>query len=186
MTIGETYTLYAKHGSLNYGSATFTFDGYSDISQSLQLVKKSWFEVSEIEFARDNHQGAVTAFQNGVEETTDFRQMSTDLTVLLLKLLCGCVGKARRSGCQLSRRYREARRTTQSIGPREKILARGENESAERGHPPPNWQVQRLWQLNRSRYILNIALIVLLVVLLVSGGWTFYRYRRTKAIIQGD
>ena len=75
LTLGETYKLYVKQGDLNYGSATFTFEGYSDIAQSLELVQKNWFEISQIEFDRNNHQGAVTAFQNGIEDTTDFPQM---------------------------------------------------------------------------------------------------------------
>lgn len=183
LTLGETYTLYAKHGSLNYGSVTFTFDGYSDISQSLQLVKKSWFEVSEIEFERDNHQGAVTAFQNGVEETTDFPQMSTDLTVLLLSSFADALERQdvqdvsylvvtaklaeQLNQSDLARKYWQEVKT-----------------KAEKGTPAAKLAGQRLWQLNRGRYILNIVLIVLLVVLLVSGGWTFYRYRRTKALTQ--
>ncbi|MXZ00185.1 PEGA domain-containing protein, partial [Candidatus Poribacteria bacterium] len=185
LTLGETYTLYAKHGSLNYGSATFTFDGYSDISQSLQLVKKSWFEVSEIEFARDNHQGAVTAFQNGVEETTDFPQMSTDLTVLLLSSFADALEKQDVQDvnflvvtAKLAEQLNQldlARKYWQEV-----------KMKAQKGTPAAKLAGQRLWQLNRNRYILNIALIVLLVVLLVSGGWTFYRYRRTKAMIQGD
>ena len=71
LTIGETYSVYAKQGNQNYGSATFTFDGYSDIAASIQLIKRSWFEIAQIEFDRDNHQGAVTAFQNGIERTTN-------------------------------------------------------------------------------------------------------------------
>ena len=66
-----------KQGNLNYGSATFTFDGYIDIAHPLQLAK-TWFEVAQIEFDRHNHQGAVTAFQNGIELTSDFPQMSPD------------------------------------------------------------------------------------------------------------
>ncbi len=185
LTIGETYTLYAKHGSLSYGSATFTFDGYSDISESLQLVKKTWFEVSQIEFDRANHQGAVTAFQNGIEETTDFPEMSTDLTVLLLSSFADALEKQdvqdvtylvvtaklaeQLNQLDLAKKYWQEVKT-----------------KAEKGTPAAKLAGQRLWQYNRSRYLLNIGLIVLLVVLVASGAWTFYRYRKTKRTAQED
>ena len=51
---------------------------------------------------------------------------------------------------------------------------------AQKGTPTAELANQRLWQLNRGRYLLNIGLIVLLVALLASGGWTYYRYRKSK------
>ena len=57
---------------------------------------------------------------------------------------------------------------------------------AEKGTPAAKLAGQRLWQYNRSRYLLNIGLIVLLVVLVASGAWTFYRYRKTKRTAQED
>ena len=185
MTLGETYTLYAKHGSLNYGSTTFTFDGYSDISQSLQLVKKTWFEVSQIEFDRDNHQGAVTAFQNGVEETTDFPEMSTDLTVLLLSSFADALDRQDvQDVTYLVVTAKLAERLNQ-LDLAEKYWQEVKTKAA-KGTPAAELAGQRLWQLNRGRYLLNIGLIVLLVVLLVSGAWTFYRYRKTKQVAQED
>ena len=185
LTIGETYTLYAKHGSLNHGSVTFTFDGYSDISQSLQLVKKTWFEVSQIEFDRGNHQGAVTAFQNGIEETTDFPQMSTDLTVLLLSSFADALERQDVQDvsylvvtAQLAEQLNQsnlAKKYWQEV-----------KTKAEKGTPAAKLAGQRLWQYNQSRYLLNIGLIVLLVVLLASGAWTYYRYRKTKGTVQED
>ena len=185
LKIGGTYTLYAKHGSLNHGSTTFTFDGYSDISQSLQLIKKTWFEMSQIEFDRYNHQGAVTAFQNGIEETTDFPQMSTDLTVLLLSSFADAL---ERQDVQDVNYLVVTAKLAEQLNQSDlaKKYWQEVKTKAEKRTPAAKLAGQRLWQLNRSRYILNIGLIVLLVVFLVSGGWTFYRYRRTKAIIQGD
>ena len=179
LSLGETYTLYVKQGDLNYGSATFTFDGYTDIAQSLQLEKRTWFEVSQIEFDRNNHQGAVTAFQNGIELTSDFPQMSPDLAVLLLSSFADAVEKqdvqdvtylivtaklAEQLGQpDLAKRYWEEVKT-----------------KAEKGSSADKLASQRLWQLNRGRYLLNIGLIVLVVVLLASGAWTFFRYRKSK------
>ena len=185
LTLGETYTLYVKQGDLNYGSATFTFDGYTDIAQPLQLIQRTWFEISQIEFDRHNHQGAVTAFQNGIELTRDFPQMSPDLTVLLLSSFADALEKqdvqdvtylvvtaklAEQHGQpDLAKKYWEEVKT-----------------KAEKGTADAKLASQRLWQLNRGRYLLNIGLIVLLVVLLASGAWTFYRYRKSKQTAPAD
>lgn len=179
LKLGETYTLAVKQGDLNYGSATFTFDGYTDILQPLELIKRTWFEVSQIEFDRQNHQGAVTAFQNGIELTPDFPQMSPDLTVLLLSSFADALEKqdvqdvtylvvtaklAEQHGQpNLAKRYWE------------EVKAK-----AQKGSTAAELASKRLWQLNRGRYLLNIGLIVLLVVLLASGAWTFYRYQKSK------
>ena len=185
LTLGETYTLYAKLGSLNYGSTTFTFEGYSDIAQSLQLVNKSWFEVSKIEFDRDNHQGAVTAFQNGIEETTDFPAMPTELTVLLLSSFADALEQ--QDVQDVNYLVVTAKLAEQIDQP---ILAKKYWEEvktkAAKGTPAAKLAGQRLWQLNRGRYLLNIGLLVVLGVLLVSGAWTFYRYRKTKRVVQED
>lgn len=183
LTVGETYSLYAKQGNQNYGSATFIFDGYSDITQSIQLIKRSWFEIAQIEFDRDNHQGAVTAFQSGIEHTTNFPQMSEDLTVLLLSSFADALEKQdvqdvtylvvtaklaeQLDQLTLAKKYWEEVKT-----------------KAEKGTPAAELASQRLWQYNRGRYLLNIGLIVLLIVLLVSGAWTYYRYRKSKQTAQ--
>lgn len=182
LNFGETYTLAAKQGDLNYGSAAFTFDGYTDITPQMQLVKRTWFEVAQIEFDRQNHQGAVTAFQNGIELTPDFPRMSPDLTVLLLSSFADAVEKqdvqdvtylvvtaklAEQHGQpDLAKRYWEEVKT-----------------KAQKGSSAAELASERLWQLNRGRYLLNIGLIVLLVVLLASGAWTFYRYRKSKRTV---
>lgn len=185
LTLGETYTLYAKQGNLNYGSATFTFEGYTDITQSLQLVERTWFEIAQLEFDRHNHQGAVTAFQNGIERTKDFPQMSPDLTVLLLSSFADALEKqdvqdvtylvvtaklAEQHGQPaLAKKYWEEVKT-----------------KAEKGTSAAKLANQRLWQLNRGRYLLNIGLIGLLVILLASGVWTFYRFRKSKRTLPAD
>ena len=185
LTLGETYTLYVKQADLNYGSATFTFDGYTDIAHPLQLIQRTWFEVAQIEFDRHNHQGAVTAFQNGIEITRDFPQMSPDLTVLLLTSFADAVEKQdvqdvtylivtaklaeQRGQPALAKKYWEEVKT-----------------KAEKGSSAAKLASQRLWQLDRGRYLLNIGLIVLLVVLLASGAWTYLRYRKSKRTVPAD
>ena len=185
LSLGETYRLYVKQGDLNYGSAPFTFDGYTDIAQPLQLAKRTWFEVAQIEFDRHNHQGAVTAFQNGIELTSDFPQMSPDLTVLLLSSFADAVEKQdvqdvtylvvtakladQHGQPELAKRYWEEVKT-----------------KAENGSSAAKLANERLWQLNRGRYLLNIGLIALLVVLLASGVWTFFRFRKSKRTVPVD
>ena len=183
LTTGETYSLYAKQGNQNYGSATFTFDGYSDITQSIQLIKRSWFEIAQIEFDRNNHQGAVTAFQNGIERTTNFPQMSEDLTVLLLSSFADALEK--QDVQDVTYLVVTAKLAEQLDQP---ILAKKYWEEvktkAQKGTPAAELANRRLWQFNRGRYLLNIGLIVLLVVLLVSGAWTYYRYQKSKQTAQ--
>ena len=185
LTTGETYTLYTKQGNQNYGSATFTFDGYSDITQSIQLIKRSWFEIAQIEFDRDNHQGAVTAFQNGIERTTNFPQMSQDLTVLLLSSFADALEK--QDVQDVSYLVVTAKLADQLNQP---ALAKKYWEEiktkAQKGTPAAELANQRLWQFNRGRYLLNIGLIVLLVVLLASGAWTYYRYQKSKQTTQEE
>ena len=183
LTVGDTYSLYAKQGNQNYGSATFMFDGYSDITASIQLIKRSWFEIAQIEFDRDNHQGAVTAFQNGIEGTTNFPQMSEDLTVLLLSSFADALEK--QDVQDVNYLVVTAKLAEQLNQP---ALAKKYWEEiktkAEKGTPAAELASQRLWQFNRGRYLLNIGLIVLLAVLLASGVWTYYRYRKSKRTAQ--
>ena len=179
LTLGETYTIHAKQGNLNYETVTFTFDGYTDIEQSIQLVKRTWFDIAQIAFDQNDHQGAIIAFQNGIERTTDFPQMSPELTVLLLSSFADALDKqdvhdvntlvvtaklAEQHGQpDLAKRYWQELKT-----------------KARKGTPAAELANQRLWQLNRSRYLFNIGLVVVVVILIASGAWTYYRYRKTK------
>ena len=185
LSLGETYTFYVKQGDLNYGSATFTFDGYADIAQSLQLEKRTWFEVSQIEFDRNNHQGAVTAFQNGIELTSDFPQMSPDLAVLLLSSFADAVEK---QDVQDATYLIVTAKLAEQLGQPDLAKRYWEEvkTKAEKGSSADKLASQRLWQLNRGRYLLNIGLIVLVVVLLASGAWTFFRYRKSKRTAPAD
>ena len=179
LTIDETYTLHAKQGDLNYGTATFTFAGHDNIEQTIQLIKRTWFEISQIAFDQNDHQGAIIAFQNGIERTTNFPQLSPDLTVLLLSSFADALDKqdvqdintlivtaklAEQHGQpDLAKRYWQEVKT-----------------KARKGTPAAKLASQHLWQLNRTRYLFNIGLIVVLVVLVASGAWTYFRYRRAK------
>ena len=179
LTLDETYTLHAKQGDLNYGTATFTFGGYNNIEQSIELVKRTWFEIAQIAFDQNDHQGAIIAFQRGIERTTNFPQMSPELTVLLLSSFADALDKQdvqdintlivtaklaeQRSQPDLAKKYWQEVKT-----------------KARKGTPAAKLASQHLWQLNRGRYLFNIGLVVVVVILLVSGAWTFFRYRKAK------
>ncbi|MDE0553425.1 MAG: PEGA domain-containing protein [Candidatus Poribacteria bacterium] len=179
LTLGETYTLHAKQGDLSYEALTFTFDGYTDIENTIQLVKRTWFEIAQIAFDQNDHQGAIIAFQNGIEQTTDFPQMSPELTVLLLSSFADALDKQDVHDvntlvvtAKLAEQHGQpdlAKRYWQEL----KAKARKGTLAAELAS-------QRLWELNRARYLFNIGLAVGVVILIASGAWTYYRYRKTR------
>ena len=180
LVLGEPYTLSVKLGELHYGTATFLFDGYTAIEQPLVLEKKTWFEMSQIAFDQGRHQAAVTAFQNGIELTTDFPPLSSELTVLLFSSFADTLNKVDVQDvtylvvtAKLAERHGQPELAK---GYWEQVKAK-----AQKGTPAALEANERLWELNRTRYYVNIGLIVLLVLLVVSGGWTFFRYRKSRA-----
>ena len=180
LVLGETYTLSVKLGQMHYGTATFLFDGHASIEQPLVLEKKTWFELAQIAFDQGEPQGAIDAFQNGIALTTDIPQFSSDLTVLLFSSFADMLEKvdvqdvtylvvtaklAEQHGQpELAKKYWEQVKAKAQKGTSAAIEAN-----------------ERLWELNRTRYYINIGLIVLLGLLVASGTWTFFRYRKSRA-----
>ena len=179
LAINETYTLHAKQGNLNYGTATFTFAGHDNIEQAIQLVKRTWFEIAQIAFDQNDHQGAIIAFQNGIERTTNFPELSPELTVLLLSSFADALDK--QDVQDINTLIVTAKLAEQHGQPNlAKRYWQEVKTKARKGTPAAKLASQHLWQLNRGRYLFNIGLIVVLVVLVASGAWTYFRYRRTK------
>lgn len=179
LTPGKDYTVYAKQGDLYYGSATFTFDGYTAIEQPIQLVQKTWFEIAELEFSRNDHQKAVLAFQNGIALTTNFPPMSEDLTVLLLSTFASAIDKSELQDVNYIVATAKLAEAYQQI----EIAKKYWNQvklKAKKGSSAAKLARQRLWQLNPLRNIINIGIACLLVLIIASGIWTFYRYRKSK------
>ena len=179
LTPGSDYTLYAKRGDFYHGSATFTFDGYIAIEQPIQLVKKTWFEIAELEFGRNDHQKAVTAFENGIKLTTDFPPMSEDLTVLLFTTFADAVDSSEVQDINyfiVTAKLAEAYQQPELV----KKYWKQVKLKAEKGSSAANLAGQRLWQLNPWRNIINIGIACLLVLIIASGIWTFYRYQKSK------
>ena len=179
LTPGTDYTLYAKQGDLYHGSATFPFDGYAAIEQPIELVKKTWFEIAELEFSRNDHQKAVNAFQNGIELTTDFPPMSEDLTVLLFTTFADAIDRSQVQDVNYyvaTAKLAEAYQQPELIKKYWKLV----KLKAEKGTSAAKLAGQRLWRLNPWRNILNIGIACLLVIVIASGIWTFYRYQKSK------
>ena len=179
LTPGTDYTLYAKKGDLYHGSATFTFGGYTAIEQPIQLVKKTWFEIAELEFSRNDHQKAVTAFENGIKLTTDFPPMSEDLTVLLFTTFADAIDRSAVQDVNYfvaTAKLAEAYQQPELVKKYWKLV----KMKAEKGSSDAKLAGQRLWQLNPWRNIVNIGIVCLLVFIIASGIWTFYRYQKSK------
>ncbi len=179
LTPGTDYTLYAKQGDFYHGSATFTFDGYTAIEQPIRLVKKTWFEIAELEFSRNDLQKAVTAFENGIKLTTDFPSMSEDLTVLLFTNFADAVDRLEVQDINYfvaTAKLAEAYQQPELVKKYWKLV----KLKAEKGTHAAKLAGQRLWQLNPWRNIINIGIVCLLVIIIASGIWTFYRYRKLK------
>lgn len=177
LTTGTEYRLYAKQGDFYHGSATFTFDGYEAIEQSIELVKKTWFEIAELEFSRDAHQKAIEAFQNGIETTTDFPQLSEGLTVLLYTSFAHAID----SGQVQDINYIVATAKLAEVYQQPETAKKYWKQvvlKAEKGSPAAKLGGQRLWQMNPWRNVINIGVVCLLIIVIASGIWTFFRYRK--------
>ncbi|MYF99328.1 PEGA domain-containing protein [Candidatus Poribacteria bacterium] len=179
LTPGTEYTLYVKQGDFYHGSANFTYDGYAGIEQPIKLIKKTWFEIAEFEFNRNDHQNAVEAFQNGIEETTDIPEMSAELTVMLLSTFANAIDRGEIKDvnymvvtAKLAEAYQQP-----DVAKKYWTLVR---LNAEKGSPEAKLAGRWLWQMNRWRNVLNIGIVCLLILIIASGIWTFFRYRRYK------
>lgn len=174
---GTDYTLYAKQGDFYHGSAPFTFDGYEAIEQSIALIKKTWFEIAELEFSRNSDQKAIEAFQNGIETTTDFPEMSKELTFLLYSYFADAIDRRDVENinyivvtAKLAEAYQQPEVAKKYW---KQVLL-----NAEKGSPAAKLAGQRLWQMNPWRNVINIGIACILIVVIASGIWTFFRYRK--------
>ncbi|MCG9129647.1 PEGA domain-containing protein [Candidatus Poribacteria bacterium] len=179
LTANKEYTLYAKQGDFLYGSATFIFDGYDTIEQPINLTKKSWFEIAEFEFQRGEHQKAVNAFQNGIEETPDFPPMSSELTVMLLSAFHNAIDSGKITNID----YFVATAKLAEAYHRPELAKKywtQVKQKAVKGSSIGKLASKRLWQMNPWRNIVTIGVVVLLIVAIVSGIWTYFRFRKLK------
>ena len=181
LTPGMEYTLFAKLGDFFHGSATFAFDGFVDIEQTIKLEKMTWFEIAELEFARNDHQQAVIAFQKGIGNTIDFPLLSENLTTLLLSSFADAIDRSQVKDvkyivvtAKLAEAYQQP-----DVAKKYWKLAK---LNAQKGSLEAKLAGQRLWQLNPWRQYVNIGIVVLALGVLISGGWTFYRFWKSRKI----
>lgn len=177
LTPGTEYKLYAKQGDLYHGSSTFTYDGYEAIEQPIELIKRTWFEIAELEFRRDDHQKAIEAFQNGIETTTDLPQMSEELTFLLYTSFADAIEREQVQDINyivVTAKLAEAHHQPEIAKKYWKQVVL----KAEKGTPASKLAGQRLWQMNPWRNVINIGVGCILIIVIASGIWTFFRYRK--------
>ena len=181
LTPSHEYLLYAKKGDFYHGSAVFTYDGFESIDQPIKLNRMTWFEIAEFEFARNNHQQAVNAFQKGIGDATDFPALSEDLTTLLLSTFADAIDRAQVQDvkyivvtAKLADSYQQP-----EVAKQYWQLAK---LNAQKGSPEAKMAGQRLWQLNPWRNYVNIGIVVLVIVILISGVWTFYRFLQSRKV----
>ena len=180
LSVGKTYTLKAEAAEIHYAETTFIFEGHDAIECNLTLAEKTWFEVAQERFNQKDNEGAIAAFQNGIETTTEFPPLSPELTVLLFNSFSAAVDSMDIENiaylvatAELSERFGDKEAA--------KIYWGRVKSEANRGTAEHRLAAKRLRQLNFRNYIINGALVVLLVVVLISGGYTARNYYKRKA-----
>lgn len=180
LSVGKTYTLKAEAAEIYYAETSFIFEGYDAIERNLTLNEKTWFEVAQERFNQKDNEGAIAAFQNGIEITTEFPPLSPELTVLLFNSFSAAVDSIDIENiaylvatAELSDRFGAKKAA--------KIYWGRVKSEANRGTAEHRLATKRLRQLNLRNYIINSALVVLLVVVLISGGYTARKYYKRKA-----
>jgi hypothetical protein len=179
-SVGQTYTLKAGAAEIFHAETTFTLEGHDAIERNLTLSEKTWFEVAQERFNQKDNEGAIAAFQNGIEITTELPPLSPELTVLLFNSFSAAVDSMNIENiaylvatAQLSDRFGDEESS--------KIYWNRVKSEAGKGTTEHNLATKRLWQLNLRNYIINSALVVLLLVVLISGAYTARKYYRGKA-----
>ena len=176
---GETYSLRAENGVFYHAEATFTLAPHESLQQDLLLVKKTWFEVAQMRFDRKELETAIAAFQKGIEETTEFPAMSPEFTRMLFDSFSEAL-------TTMDVRNIAYPVTTAKLADlldlREdaKLYWTQVKLRAAKGSPEHKLAVRRLRKLSFGRYLVNIGVLVILIVVLVSGGYLFQKQRRAK------
>lgn len=179
LSVGKTYALKAEAAEIFHAKTTFTFEGHDAIERDLTLAEKTWFEVAEERFSKSDNEGAIAAFQNGIEITTEIPPLSPELTVLLFKSFSAAVDSMNIENiayivatAQLSDRFGDKESS--------KIYWNRVKLQANKGTVEYDLAAKRLRELNFTHYIINGAIIVLLVVVLISGGYTARKFLGRK------
>ena len=174
----RTYTLRAESGNLYHVETTFTLPRHESIRQDLTLEKKTWFDVAQMRFDREEYEESIAAFQNGVEETIEFPAMSPAFTQMLFDSFSAAIdGDV--NGLNIIHVVAAAKLADQ-IGLREqsKIYWAHVKSKTAKGTQEYNLATDRLRKLNMVHHLINISITIVLLVVLISGGYTLHRHRR--------
>jgi hypothetical protein len=172
------YTLRAESGNLYHVETSFTLPRHESIRQDLTLEKKTWFDVAQMRFDREEYEESIAAFQNGIEETIEFPAMSPAFTQSLFGSFSAAIdGEV--NGLNIAHFVATAR-LADRLGLREKskIYWTHVKSKTVRGTHEHNLATERLRKLNIVRYLINFSILIVLLVVVISGGYTLHRHRR--------
>lgn len=176
---GKTYTLRAESGDVYHAEATFTLSPHESIQRDLILGKKTWFEVAQMRFNRKAYEGAVAAFQNGIEDTTEFPPMSPAFTKMLFDSFSASLDRV---DVQNIAYVIATAKLADRLDLREeaKVYWAQVKSKAVKGTPEYKLATKRLRELNPVRRLINIGMFVVLLVVLISGGYTLQKHRKAR------
>jgi hypothetical protein len=171
---GKMYTLRAESDALYHAEASFTLAPHESVERNLTLSKKTWFEVAQMQFNRKMYEEAIAAFQNGIEETTEFPPMSPEFTKLLFDSFSEVVDKVNVQNiayvvitAKLADRL--------NLQEESKVYWEQVRLQAAKGSTFYELATERLRELNFGRRLINIGVLVLFVLVLISGGYAIRR-----------
>ena len=175
----KTYTLRAESGELYHAEATFTLPAHESIRRDLILVKKTWFEVAQMRFDRKTYDGAISAFQNGIESTTEFPPMSPAFTQMLFDSFSAVIDRV---DVQNIAYVVATAKLADRLGFQDKSKAYWTQvkSRAVKGTPESKLATKRLRELNAVRNLINFGIFIILLVVLISGGYTFQKHRKAR------
>ena len=176
----RTYTLRAESGSLYHAETTFTLPQHESIRQDLTLEQKTWFDVAQMRFNREEYEQSIAAFQNGIQETIEFPAMSPAFTQMLFDSFSATV-EGETDGRNIAYIVATAKLADQlGLRGKSKIYWTNVKSKSAKGTPEYHLASKRLRQLNIVRFLINIGILAILLVVLISGGYTVHRHRRKK------
>ena len=174
LELGKMYTVRAKSAALYHAEASFTLAPHESVERNLILSKKTWFEVAQMQFNRKVYEEAIAAFQNGIEETTEFPPMSPEFTKMLFDSFSEVVDKVNVQNiayvvvtAKLADRL--------NLQEESKVYWAQVKLQAAKGSASYELATERLRELSFGRRLINIGVLVLFVVVLISGGYAIRR-----------
>ena len=171
---GKMYTVRAESNALYHAEASFTLAPHESVERNLTLSKKTWFEVAQMQFNRKVYEAAIAAFQNGIEETTEFPPMSPEFTKMLFDSFSEVVDKVNvRNIAYIVVTAKLADRL--NLQEESKVYWEQVRLQATKGSASYELATERLRELNFGRRLINIGVLVLFVVVLISGGYAIRR-----------